>query len=180
MNYNKIYSFNISDGPMIGVSLYTQGCPFHCKGCFNPDTWSFEGGRPFTDQTIQEIQEMLKPDYIQRLSILGGEPLTKEKYTQLYLLLRQSRDTKKDSNKFVVWMWTGRKFEDIVEESEANYILRGILKNIDYIVDGQFEIDKRDITLPFCGSSNQRIISVKESLASHQTVLAPYDYRKEE
>ena len=175
MRYNKIFEFNISDGPYIGVSVYTQGCPFHCEGCFNPETWDFDGGKEFTQETIDKICRALRKDYMRRLSILGGEPLTPEKYEMIYSLIEQALTYK--NGDLWVWIWTGRKFEDLIKEAESNRLLRDILVYTDFIVDGRFKLDERDITLPFCGSKNQRIIDVQRSLDRGKTVLAEYDRR---
>lgn len=175
MRYNKIFGFNISDGPYIGVSLYTQGCPFHCRGCFNPETWDFDGGKEFNQRTIDSIVSLLGKDYMRRLSILGGEPLTEEKYADIRSLLEQAITSK--NGDLWVWIWTGRKFNDIVQESKTNRLLRDILDFTDYIVDGRFVLEEKDLTLPFCGSRNQRIIDVQQSLATGKVTLAEYDYR---
>lgn len=178
MRYNKIFNFNISDGPYIGVSLYTQGCPFHCKGCFNPETWDFDGGEEFTQETADKIVSLLSKDYMRRLSILGGEPLTEEKYSDLRNLIEQAVAYK--NGDLWVWIWTGRKFDDVLGESKTNMFLRDILALTDFIVDGQFKLDQKDLTLPFCGSRNQRIIDVQESLKHNRTVLSQYDWRMKE
>lgn len=178
MRYNKIFAFNISDGPYIGVSLYTQGCPFHCKGCFNPETWDFDGGKEFNQRTVESIVSLLGKDYVRRLSILGGEPLTEEKYADIYDLLSQAVAAK--NGDLWVWIWTGRKFEDILEESKTNRLLRGILDYTDYIVDGRFRLEEKDLTLRYCGSRNQRIIDVQDSILQNKAVLSDYDRRKEE
>ena len=178
MRYNKIFGFNISDGQYIGVSLYTQGCHAHCKGCFNPETWDMEGGHEFTQDNIDEICAALRKDYMRRLSILGGEPLLPENYDMLRSLIDQALTMK--NGDLWVWIWTGRKFEDVLEESRSNRLLRDILYFTDYIVDGPFVLEQKDLTLPFCGSRNQRIIDVQESLDRNKVVLSDIDWRMEE
>lgn len=178
MLYNKIFNFNISDGLYIGVSLYVQGCPFHCRGCFNPETWSFDDGKPFTDNTIKTITDALMPDYIRRLSILGGEPLMADNYESLLKLLNRAMFAK--NNDLWVWIWTGRTFEEVLQESKSNECLSQILALTDYIVDGPFILEQKSYTTPFCGSKNQRVIDVQASLIADEPVLSKYDWRKGE
>lgn len=159
MRYAAIHKMNVSDGPGIGVSLYTQGCPLHCKGCFNQETWEYAGGKRFGRDEMEAILDALKPQWITRLSILGGEPLLPRNYNDIalltYLATEENRPIKPD---FKVWLWTGRLYEDVLEEAKDNYMLGNILSRIDYLVDGPFQEDKKDLTLKYRGSSNQRVI----------------------
>ena len=166
MRYADIHKMNISDGPGIGVSLYVQGCALHCPGCFNEGTWDFDGGKEYTNDTMDTILDLLKPEWMTRLSILGGEPLCPANYKELIKLTYLAHEENKDKPNFKVWMWTGRTYENLMAEinSEPNrkhpHLLELILKGVDYLVDGPFIQDKKDLTLKWRGSSNQRIIAL--------------------
>ena len=107
---------NISDGPGIGVSLYVQGCALHCPGCFNEGTWDFDGGKEYTNDTMDTILDLLKPEWMTRLSILGGEPLCPANYKELIKLTYLAHEENKDKPDFKVWMWTGRTYENLMAE----------------------------------------------------------------
>lgn len=169
MRYADVHKMNISDGPGIGVSVYVQGCQKAvdgnpCKGCFNPETWSFDGGKKWTDDIRESVIGLLRPDYMSRLSILGGEPLCPCNYMTLLTLVHTARCELVGKKKFSVWLWTGRMFEDVVSEAKMDTTLYCLLHEIDYIVDGPFMESKKDLTLKWRGSSNQRIIDVKKTL----------------
>ncbi len=166
MRYADIHKMNISDGPGIGVSLYVQGCALHCPGCFNEGTWDFDGGKEYTNDTVDTILDLLKPEWMTRLSILGGEPLCPANYKELIKLTYLAHEENKDKPDFKVWMWTGRTYENLMAEinSESDrkhpHPLELVLKGVDYLVDGPFIQDKKDLTLKWRGSSNQRIIAL--------------------
>lgn len=166
MRYADIHKMNISDGPGIGVSLYVQGCALHCPGCFNEGTWDFDGGKEYTNDTMDTILDLLKPEWMTRLSILGGEPLCPANYKELVKLTYLAHEENKDKPDFKVWMWTGRTYENLMAEinSESDrkhpHPLELVLKGVDYLVDGPFIQDKKDLTLKWRGSSNQRIIAL--------------------
>ena len=166
MRYADIHKMNISDGPGIGVSLYVQGCALHCPGCFNEGTWDFDGGKEYTNDTMGTILDLLKPEWMTRLSILGGEPLCPANYKELIKLTYLAHEENKDKPDFKVWMWTGRTYENLMAEinSESDrkhpHPLELVLKGVDYLVDGPFIQDKKDLTLKWRGSSNQRIIAL--------------------
>jgi len=149
MRYNKIRCMDISNGPGIRVSIFFQGCHFHCKGCFNEDTWDFNLGIEFTDSTIDKIIDLLKPDHYQGLSILGGEPLHPYNVNGVIKLCNKVKE--KYPNKDI-WLWTGFEF-DLKKELLLN-------SPIDVAVCGPFEIDKKDIRLKYRGSSNQEVIDL--------------------
>lgn len=163
MNYGEIKNFDIANGEGVRVSLFVSGCTHHCKNCFNPDTWNFDFGQPFTDNTENYILECLKPDYIDGLSLLGGEPFEPQNQAVLLSLLRRVR---KEFPQKTVWCYTGYLFDDeLLSESRARCEHTDeMLSMIDVLVDGEFVQDLYDISLSFRGSSNQRIIDVKESL----------------
>lgn len=164
MKYAKIRKMDISNGEGVRVSLFVQGCSFHCKNCFNQETWDFNGGKEFTTAEIQKIIELVDKDYIAGLSILGGEPLHNNNVDEVFHIVATFKE--KFPNKDI-WLWTGFKFEDAIKDSKRKFILR----NIDVLIDGQFEEDKKDLTLKWRGSSNQRVIDCKKSLAENKVIL---------
>ena len=164
MKYAKIRKMDISNGEGVRVSLFVQGCSFHCKNCFNQETWDFNGGKEFTTAEIQKIIELANKDYIAGLSVLGGEPLHSNNVDEVLHIVATFKE--KFPNKDI-WLWTGFKFEDAIKDSKRKLILC----NIDVLIDGQFEEDKKDITLKWRGSSNQRVIDCKKSLAENKVIL---------
>ena len=164
MKYAKIRKMDISNGEGVRVSLFVQGCSFHCKNCFNQETWDFNGGKEFTTEEIQKIIELANKDYIAGLSVLGGEPLHNNNVDEVFHIVATFKE--KFPNKDI-WLWTGFKFEDAIKDSKRKLILC----NIDVLIDGQFEEDKKDITLKWRGSSNQRVIDCKKSLAENKIIL---------
>lgn len=162
MKYNLIDECEAVNGKGFGVSLYTQGCPYHCLGCFNPETWDFNKGTNWTKETENRIIELLKPKYITRLTILGGEPLIERNIESLIVFLRRVKDIYSDKQ---VWLYTGGNFEVL----EGLY--KKIFQYIDVLVDGRYIDELKDLTLPFRGSSNQRIIDVQKSLQKGSIVL---------
>ncbi len=177
MRYAKIRKTDISNGPGIRVSIFVQGCHFHCKGCFNADTWDFNGGKEFTEDTLNTLLDLCKNEHIRGLSILGGEPLTEENRSSVLDIILEfnNRFPEKD-----IWMWTGYKFDDLLNQlnnlskepfKKNYYTLFNILNNLDVLVDGQFEIDKADPNLKYKGSANQRVIDVKKTLQNQEITL---------
>ena len=164
MKYAKIRKMDISNGEGVRVSLFVQGCSFHCKNCFNQETWDFNGGKEFTTAEIQKIIELANKDYIAGLSVLGGEPLHNNNVDEVFHIVATFKE--KFPNKDI-WLWTGFKFEDAIKDSKRKFILR----NIDVLIDGQFEENKKDLTLKWKGSSNQRVIDCKKSLAENKVIL---------
>ena len=164
MKYAKIRKMDISNGEGVRVSLFVQGCSFHCKNCFNPETWDFNKGKEFTTAETQKIIELANKDYIAGLSVLGGEPLHNNNVNEVFHIVATFKE--KFPNKDI-WLWTGFKFEDAIKDSKR----KSILCNIDVLIDGQFEEDKKDLTLKWRGSSNQRVIDCKKSLAENKIIL---------
>lgn len=154
MKYADIYPFDISNGPGIRVSLFVQGCEKHCKGCFNPETWDFEGGNEFIVEERTTILKLCEPDYISGLSILGGEPLHPNNIQTITDLCVKFKS--KYPNK-TIWIWTGYTMEEL----EEIYIMDSsysIIKSLaDVIIDGPFVEAEKDLTLKWRGSRNQRI-----------------------
>lgn len=150
---------DISNGPGVRVAIFMQGCTFNCKNCFNPETHDFAGGKEFTEETIQRVLELGSKDFIEGLSILGGEPLHPINFEGTCKLAKAFKE--KYPNK-TVWVWTGFLFENLANKSG--------LENIDVIVDGQFDEALHSPMLHWKGSSNQRVIDVKKSLESGKVV----------
>ena len=161
MRYNKIRKMDIANGPGVRVSIFEQGCAFHCPECFNKETWDFEGGKEFTDETIEEVLDLCSKSHIQGLSILGGEPMHPNNIEGTEKLAKAFKERFPEKN---IWVWSGFKYEDYLSKQDA-------LKYIYVIVDGQFVNDLHDPKLSFKGSSNQRTIDVKKSLEEGKVVL---------
>ncbi|MBE6153885.1 MAG: anaerobic ribonucleoside-triphosphate reductase activating protein [Firmicutes bacterium] len=177
MKYVDIKKYDIANGVGVRVSLFVSGCNHHCKGCFNAEAWDFNYGKDFNDETIDEIINALKPTYINGLSLLGGEPLDPKNQEGILKLLRKFNSEFPDKN---VWCYSGYLYEYLLEQAKTNKTLKEILDYIDILVDGKFELDKKDITLLFRGSSNQRIINIKESLKNNKLILSDKNRRRNE
>ena len=160
MNYGAIKDYDIANGPGVRVSLFVSGCRHHCKGCFNPETWSFQYGEPFTEETEARILEALSPSYIQGFTLLGGEPFEPENQQVLVGLLQKIRATYPTKD---IWCYTGYLYDtDLPEGGKVHTdVTDEMLSYIDVLVDGEFVEAQKDITLVFRGSSNQRIWDVK-------------------
>ena len=151
MNYAEIKKVDIANGPGVRVSLFVSGCRNHCKGCFNPETWDFDYGRPFTRATEDEIIKALRPSWIQGLSILGGEPTEEENAAVLIPFMKRVRAVLPDKD---IWLYSGYTYEALRDKE--------ILTLVDVLVDGPFLLELKDAGLAFRGSRNQRIIDLKE------------------
>ena len=151
MNYAEIKKVDIANGPGVRVSLFVSGCRNHCKVCFNPETWDFDYGRPFTRETEDEIIEALRPLWIQGLSILGGEPTEEENAAVLIPFLKRVRAALPDKD---IWLYSGYTYEALRDKE--------ILTLADVLVDGPFLLELKDAGLAFRGSRNQRIIDLRE------------------
>ena len=176
MNYSVIKKFDISNGPGVRVSLFVSGCTHHCKGCFNPETWSFDFGQEFTTDTEEEILEALRPDHIRGLSLLGGEPFEPQNQARLLPFVKRVREAFPEKT---IWCYTGYTLEtDILAERLGDpSVTMALLRNLDVLVDGEFHEAEKDPSLRFRGSKNQRIIDVTKSLEAGKTVL--WDGREE-
>ena len=170
MNYGEIKNYDIANGEGVRVSLFVSGCTHHCKNCFNPETWSFEYGKPFTKETEDYIIECLSPDYIDGLSLLGGEPFEPQNQEALLPFLRRVKSELPNKN---IWCYTGYLFDkELLSESRARCEFTDeMLSLIDVLVDGEFVQALYDISLAFRGSSNQRIIDVQKSLETGEIKL---------
>lgn len=169
MNYGEIKKTDIANGAGVRVSLFVSGCRHHCPDCFNACTWDFGYGTPFTSETEDMIMKYLSPDYISGLTLIGGEPFEPENQRQLLLLTDR---VKKELPHKDIWCYSGFTIEEILKGSRAaTEHSRALLQNIDVLVDGRFERDKKDIRLKFRGSTNQRIIDIKQTLLQNKIVL---------
>lgn len=170
MNYASIKNCDIANGPGVRVSLFVSGCTHHCKGCFNEIAWDFDYGEPFTQETIEKILSMLKPDYVKGLTLLGGEPFEPQNQPALVDLLRQVK--KMYPNKSI-WSFSGYLFDrDILPGKLGDpAITREFLSYLDVLVDGPFIESKKNLSLRFRGSENQRLINVPASLEQGSVVL---------
>lgn len=177
MNYGNIKYNDIANGEGVRVSLFVSGCTHHCKNCFNQETWDFNYGKPFTKEVEDEIISQLAPEHINGLTLLGGEPM--EPANQKALLPFVKRVKEIYPNK-TIWCYSGYLFDkELLSPSRAHCSwTKKLLSYIDILVDGEFKEELKDITLRFKGSSNQRVIDVKKSLAENKIVLSPYNEKK--
>ena len=174
MRYASIDKIECRNGLGWGATLYVQGCHFHCHNCFNPETWDFNGGKEFTQDTVDTILKLIEPEYITRFSVLGGEPLEECNWLDLADLLVNIKGEHPDIK---IWLYTGFTYECLEHLMSSNVLgsdrnlLYIILKNVDVLVDGQFQEDKKDLTYPFAGSTNQRVIDMKRTNDRGKIVL---------
>lgn len=170
MKYATIKKYDVANGPGVRVSVFVSGCNHHCKGCFNQEAWDFNYGNDFTEKEQEEVIEALEPEYMKGLSLLGGEPLELVNQKGLLPLVKKVKEKYPDKT---IWCYTGYLFDKQVmgQMVPAHEETKELLKYIDYIVDGKFEEENKDLTLQFRGSSNQRIIDVQESLKNNNVVL---------
>lgn len=175
MRYAQIRSMDVSNGEGVGVSLFVQGCPFHCKNCFNSDTWDFNGGKEWTEETKNKFMELINRPYIKRVSFLGGECLADQNLDEVLKLVKQIRISYPEKT---IWLYTGYKIEDIFYPYIINQPMTceqrkriGVIRYVDVLVDGEYIDEQKDLSLKFRGSKNQRVIDVKQSLAQNKVVL---------
>lgn len=183
MRYASIRNLDISNGANIGVALFVQGCPFHCKNCFNSETWDFNGGKEWTEKTKNKFMELIDRPYIKRVSFLGGECLAEQNLDEVLKLTQQIRISFPEKS---IWLYTGFCWNDIMcsfaglqadrvvlvkKDIETWEKRKKIISNVDVLVDGKYIDEQKDLTLKFRGSKNQRVIDVKQSLAKNKVVL---------
>ena len=161
MNYQKITKYDIANGEGVRVVLWVSGCNHHCEGCQNPETWDPTSGQPFTKEVMDELLEALEPDYISGLTLSGGDPLFPKNRETIYKILQT---VKRIYPQKPIWLYTGYKWEEIKHNP-------WITAYTDVIVDGEFIANQKDITLPWCGSTNQRVIDVEKSVLQRKVVL---------
>ncbi len=170
MNYAAIKTYDIANGPGIRTVVFVSGCTRHCRECFQPQTWDFDYGEPFTQEVIDYILETLAPEQIAGLTVLGGEPFEPKNQAAVAELLRQVRTKYPEKS---IWAFTGYlcDAELLAGKVGEPELVREILSLLDVLVDGPFQIEKKDLTLRFRGSSNQRLIDMKKTLESGSVAL---------
>lgn len=180
MRFACMRALDISNGENVGVSLFVQGCPFHCYNCFNSDTWDFNGGKEWTEETKNKFLELIDRPYIKRVSLLGGECLAEQNLSDVLSLVEEIRNLFPNKT---IWLYTGYTWEEIKNAFEKSKewlqarwkdsaISRWkIISMCDVLVDGEYIDEQRDVTLKWKGSSNQRVIDVQKSLEQGKVVL---------
>lgn len=170
MNYATIKNCDIANGPGVRVSLFVSGCTHRCKGCFNEAAWDFDYGEPFTQQTVERILDMLEPDYVKGLTLLGGEPFDPRNQGAILGLLRQVKARYPHKS---IWAFTGYLFDrDILPGNLGDpAVTKEYVSYLDVLVDGPFVEAKKNLSLRFRGSENQRLIDVQASLSKGDIVL---------
>lgn len=178
MHYAQIRSMDISNGEGIGVALFVQGCNFHCPSCFNQDTWDFNGGKEWTEETKETFLKLADKPYMKRVSFLGGECLANENLEGVYNVIK---DVKKIFPDKKIWLWTGYTWESIfnpivtdnldLERDKLIKLRQEIVKMTDILVDGRYIHEQKDMNLKYKGSKNQRVIDVKESIKQGKVVI---------
>ncbi len=170
MNYGNIKKDDIANGEGVRVTLFVSGCTNHCFNCFQPETWDFDYGQPFTNETMRELLEALRPDYIQGLTLLGGDPFELSNQEGLIELLRE---VKKQYPEKDIWSYTGFILDQDLLDGGRRHgpYTDEMLSYIDVLVDGPFIQDKKNISLKFRGSENQRVIDLKKSLKKQEVIL---------
>lgn len=169
VNVAAIKKNDIANGVGVRVSLFVSGCRHHCKNCFNKEAWDFNFGKKFTSEIMEEIMSALEKDFISGLTVLGGEPFENENLDGVFAVVKECRKRFPQKN---IWCYTGFDFEkDVVGKMvKVSKTSNELVRYLDVVVDGKFEEDKKDLKLRFRGSSNQRIIDVKESLKENKVV----------
>lgn len=162
MNYAKIRKFDISNGPGVRTTLFVSGCTNNCEGCFNKDLQDFDYGEIWSEEVENDFIRQVKNPNIVGVNILGGEPMNQIKDETLFNLLKR---IKEETNKSI-WIWSGYRYEDIINNRERNKIL----SYADVLIDGRFELDKRNISLKYRGSSNQRVIDITKSKRENKII----------
>lgn len=175
MYYGNIKKYDIADGEGVRVTLFVSGCTNKCKGCFQPETWNFCYGQPYTEETEKEILEAMNNDYIQGLTLLGGEPFEPDNQRVLVTLLQKVKETYPDKD---VWSYTGFVYDKDLVPGGRRYteVTDEMLSMIDVLVDGPFVEEKKNISLSYRGSENQRVIDLKKTLQEGRVIL--YEVRR--
>ena len=177
MHYSTIKDCDIANGIGVRITLFVSGCTNHCKNCFQPQTWDFDFGEPFTEETEEKLLEMLKPDYINGLTLLGGEPMEPQNQRALVPFLKRVREAYPNKN---IWCFTGFTYE--VLKTDGSHprceVTDEMLALIDVLVDGRYVDELKDLTLQFRGSSNQRLIDMVKTRENGEVTLLPNNDRK--
>ena len=177
MRFASMRALDISNGENVGVSLFVQGCPFHCYNCFNPETWDFNGGKEWTEETRKQFLTLIDRPYIKRVSFLGGECLAEQNLDDVLSLIKEIRLSFPEKT---IWLYTGYDISEIVKQEQYEKTSGipsiwskrwKIIKLCNVVVDGEYIDEKRDVTLKWRGSSNQRCIDVRQSLIQNKIIL---------
>jgi len=170
MYYGEIKNCDIANGIGVRVTLFVSGCENHCKNCFQPQTWDFEYGKPFTEETEEYILGLLGQGYIDGLTLLGGEPFEPSNQRALYPFLQKVRERYPNKS---IWAFSGFTLEELRSENSRGHceVTEGILRLLDVLVDGRYEEELKDITLRFRGSANQRLIDMKKTIEQGEVVI---------
>lgn len=182
MRYASIRSLDISNGEGVGVSLFVQGCPFHCKNCFNSETWDFNGGKEWTEEIKNKFMKLIDRPYIKRVSFLGGECLAEQNLDEVLKLIKEIRIYFPEKS---IWLYTGFRWSQIITkihppifpdekfEHDRNIHIKRqkIISLCDVLVDGEYIDEQKDLALKWRGSKNQHVIDVKQSIAQNKMVL---------
>lgn len=177
MRFASMRNLDISNGEGVGVSLFVQGCDRHCFNCFNPDTWNFNGGKEWTEEAKNKFIKLIDRPYINRISVLGGEPLAEQNLDEILSLIKEIRIS---FPKKSIWLYTGYELSEIIKQEQYEKVSGipsvwskrwKIISNIDVLVDGEYIDEQKDLTLKWRGSKNQNCIDVKQSLAQNKVVL---------
>nr|DAF71021.1 MAG TPA: anaerobic ribonucleoside-triphosphate reductase activating protein [Caudoviricetes sp.] len=182
MRYAQIRSMDISNGEGVGVSLFVQGCPFHCKNCFNSETWDFNGGKEWTEEAKNKFMKLIDRPYIKRISFLGGECLAEQNLDEVLSLIKEIRISFPEKT---IWLYTGFEWNSLITKinqptfpdkdfehtMEIHKKRQEIIKLCNVVVDGEYIDEQKDLTLKFRGSKNQHVIDVQQSLAQNKIVL---------
>lgn len=176
MHYSTIKDCDIANGIGVRITLFVSGCTNHCKNCFQPQTWDFDFGEPFTEETEEKLLEMLKPDYINGLTLLGGEPMEPQNQRALVPFLKRVREAYPNKN---IWCFTGFTYEVLkIDGSHPRCeVTDEMLSLIDVLVDGRYVDELKDLTLQFRGSSNQRLIDMVKTRETGEVTLLPNNDR---
>ncbi len=172
MYYGEIKDCDIANGEGVRVSLFVSGCTNHCEHCFQPQTWAFDYGQPFTEETEDRLLSLLSPSYVNGLTLLGGEPFEPENQRALLPFLRRARTAYPEKT---IWAYSGFTYEELLTEGSSPRCeaTDGMLSLLDVLVDGRFEEARKDISLRFRGSSNQRLIDLNATRQAGEIVLLP-------
>lgn len=177
MRYASIRNLDISNGEGVGVSLFVQGCDRHCFNCFNSETWDFNGGKEWTEEIKNKFLGLIDRPYIKRVSFLGGECLAEQNLDDVLSLVQQIRISFPEKT---IWLYTGYQMSEIVKQEQHEKVSGmpdvwskrwEIISNVDIVVDGEYIDGQKDLTLKWRGSSNQRVIDVKQSIIQNKIIL---------
>lgn len=177
MRYALIRELDVTNGEGVGISLFVQGCPFHCHGCFNQETWDFDGGQEWTKDIENKFFELINRPFIKRVTILGGEPLANNNVEEVYLLIKKIKEEFPKKN---IWLYTGYTWESIFQDARLdmfsvnNIYRKEAIKMCDVVIDGQFDLNLQDINhkqIKFAGSTNQRVIDCNQTLKEGRIIL---------